>query len=268
MTLRLEYCYKERPMVINQQGQFTLLELPCLIFDAADEEQALNYAYHNISKSRHNLPLERIELTSREAENIFTVTAFFGTDSGSSYGSGDNETTVSFDCSGGTMHVNHAISQRRVFGTLQAGTAVNWNGKLGDDMQVQGVDIPSAQLRETYSKTMSKSRLTTAFKRKVARLTGRVNSKPFKGWEAGEVMFLGASCSGSGSKLVVSFNFAIQENESSVEIAGIQAGKKQGWEYVWAINKSTINDNVPEAGVLGIYVAKVAQSADLNELGI
>jgi hypothetical protein len=62
---------------------------------------------------------------------------------------------------------------------------------------------------------MRVSKLSTSYKKKVAALVGKVNSGTFKGWSAGEVMFLGMSYSTpakKAKKVTVTFNFAIQPN--------------------------------------------------------
>ena len=157
-----------------------------------------------------------------------------------------------------------------MFGTKKAGGAIGWNGKTGAEMSVAGVDVPTAQLRETYTKTMRLSRITTAFKRKVARLVGKVNSGPFKGWEKGEVMFLGMSYSSPArrsSRVNVAFNFAIQPNEEE-SVCGRNVSKK-GFEYAWGLSKTVVDENgVPKADVEAIYVDEVCRYDSFSALGL
>ena len=140
----------------------------------------------------------------------------------------------------------------------------------GAEMSVAGVDVPTAQLRETYTKTMRLSRITTAFKRKVARLVGKVNSGPFKGWEKGEVMFLGMSYSSPArrsSRVNVAFNFAIQPNEEE-SVCGRNVSKK-GFEYAWGLSKTVVDENgVPKADVEAIYVDEVCRYDSFSALGL
>ena len=164
-----------------------------------------------------------------------------------------------------------------MYGDKDAGGAIGWNGKSGDDCEIAGVDIPTAQLRETYTKQMRISRLTTSYKRSVASLVGKVNSGSFKGWSAGEVMFLGMSYSTpakKASKVTVTFNFAIQPNESAIQpnesnvkIGGHSVSKK-GFEYAWAISKSVAAGGGPKIEVEGIYVDQVCEYASFSALGL
>ncbi|MPM64769.1 hypothetical protein SDC9_111658 [bioreactor metagenome] len=166
--------------------------------------------------------------------------------------------------------MTHSLKQTKAFGTKDAGGAIGWNGKSGSEMEITGVDIPTAQLRETYTRVMRLSRITTGFKRNVAGLVGKVNSGSFKGWSAGEVMFLGMSYSSpakSSTKVTVTFNFSVQPNESDAKVGGKSVSKK-GFEYVWALSKTSAESGVPKAEVEAIYVEQVCEYASFSALGL
>ncbi|MGN1367108.1 MAG: hypothetical protein ACI406_17190, partial [Victivallis vadensis] len=87
----------------------------------------------------------------------------------------------------------------------------------------------------------------------------------------GEVLFLGASFSGSvsGSELItVTYNFAIQQNEENVPIFdGVRVNKK-GWEYLWTISR-TVADPETKANRVEIqnaFVDQVYAQADFGQL--
>jgi hypothetical protein len=187
------------------------------------------------------------------------------------------ESTVSFDCGTGTRHVTNAIRQWELWrkpntSIPSPGTFIGWNGKTGPDMQVTGADVPFAQPRETYTKKMRLSQLTTSFKRRVASIVGCVNNAKWKGWEKGEVMFLGCSFSGTSSEeITVTFNFAIQTNETATIADGVPPIRKEGYIYVWTMSetaKSTPSSGSPDMKVKAVYAAQVAQYADFASLGL
>lgn len=187
----------------------------------------------------------------------------------SSSDSDDQEPTMSFDCGGGTKHLTHSLKQTRKSGTKDAGGAINWNGKTSTECQIAGIDVPTAQLRESYTRYMRPGQLTTSFKRKVAALVGKVNKGKFKGWSAGEVMFLGMSYSGAlkgPDKIAVTFNFSIQPNESTT-ING-QKISKNGFEYAWALSQTVEEKGVPKIKTEAIYVEKVCEEASFSGLGL
>ena len=275
MAVKVELSYAEHPKSIDKNGKYTSIEVQYLVFGVSSEEDALSAVHDKAPAESKGLPLDSIEIDTRETNDTFRVNAIYReedtTVDDSSGNDDDDETpTESFDCGGGTKHLLYSFGQRKVYGDKDAGGAIGWNGKSGDDCEIVGVDVPTAQLRETYTKPMRVSKLTTAFKRKVAALVGKVNSGSFKGWNAGEVLFLGMSYSTpakKAKKVTVTFNFAIQPNESGVKIAGRSVTKK-GFEYVWAISKTVASSGTPKLEVEGIYVDQVCEYASFSGLGL
>lgn len=272
---RVEQRYREHAMSMDANGNYTEIEVIFIAFGAEDETDALAMVKEESPEDWNELPRKSFEITERLGDRCFSVTvnyADLGKES-DSYREGDAEPdedpTVSFDCGGGTMHMTHSHDQRVAFGDKKAGGAIGWNGKTGAEMAITGIDVPTAQLRETYTRIMKLSRITTSFKKKVAKLVGKVNSGSFKGWSKGEVMFLGMSYSSpnrKGALVNVIFNFAVQPNED-VTICGKKISKK-GFEYVWALSKTEIEDGVPRAKVDAIYVDEVCRSGDFSVLGL
>ena len=163
---RVEQSYKEHTKAIDKNGGYTSAEIPYIVFDVADEDEALAAVFAEAPKTCNDLPLDSIEIDSRDNDATYKVNAIYKAESASpSDGDEDAEPTVSFDCGGGTKHMTHSLKQTRAFGTKDAGGAIGWNGKSGSEMEISGVDIPTAQLREAYTRVMKLSRITTGFKR-------------------------------------------------------------------------------------------------------
>ncbi|MBR2723600.1 MAG: hypothetical protein IKB77_04630 [Lentisphaeria bacterium] len=182
----------------------------------------------------------------------------------------DDALEVNFDCSTGSIHITHGLSEK-VWKGESAGGAIGWNGKYGDDMEITGVDVPIAQCRKSFTKYMDASEVNSAaFDKKINNLTAKVNSKSFKGYDAGEVMFLGCTYTakeGSDEKVAVTFNFQIQPNESKV--VGDTQVAKEGFEHCWA-NSETVAEKgkTPKIVTKGVYTNKVVNSADFGQLGL
>lgn len=270
--VRVEQRYDARAMSMDADGEFTEVSVQFLVDGVADEAEALEAVREEAPEEWGQLPMESLDVSSRDGDNVFTVEVKYKNKESSTSSSSEKdeeETTVSFECGGGTMHLTHSYEQRIVYGKKKAGGAIGWNGKTGAEMAISGVDVPTAQLRETYTKVMRLSKITTAFKRKVARLVGKVNSGSFKGWSKGEVMFLGMSYScpaKKSTKVLVSFNFAVQPNES-VTIAGHKV-EKLGFEYAWALSRTLDDSGTPKADVEAIYVDQVCRYDSFSVLGI
>ena len=164
--------YDARAMAMDADGEFTEVSVQFLAEGARDEAEALEAVHDAAPEEWEELPMESLEISSRDSEDVFTVEVKYKNKESSTSSSrekSEEETTVSFDCGGGTMHLTHSYEQRIAYGTKKAGGAIGWNGKTGAEMAISGVDVPTAQLRETYTKVMRLSRITTSFKRKVAR---------------------------------------------------------------------------------------------------
>ena len=272
MATRVEQNYKERATSIDRWGRYTGIEVPYIVFEAADEDAALTAVLNAVPKTLHNLPLDAIEIDSRDGNTTFKVNASYRAETVSDYGDDeeDEESTISFDCGAGTKHVSFAIDQRIAYGTIDAGGAIGWNGKHGSEMEIVGVDVPTAELRETHTKTMRVTRLTNAYIRKVAGFVGKVNSRTFNGWQPGEAMFLGMSYSRakSAKHVTVTFHFAIQLNETSATLCGHNLGAKKGYEYISAIPKTSVEEDVPVIDIEAAHISQVVQYGDFGDLGV
>jgi hypothetical protein len=230
-----------------------------------------------IKKELEGLKLLSVSISERKAEQIFLVEAVYGVSKNSGGSASDDEeeeeAVVNFECSTGTSHITNAIQNITIRKSdVDPGTFIGWNGKTGDDSEITGVDILVPTLRESYTKNIKLSKLNNSYRRKIAKLTGKINSKTFKGWDRGEVLFLGCSFSApekTSEKVTVTFNFAIQPDEENAEIDG-ERFKKDGWTYAWTIAGTNIDPGMttPKNKVDGIYCSQVYYYADFGALGL
>ena len=275
---RVEQNYKEHVNSMDRWGNYLSVEVPYIVFDAVDnygkasEEVALNAVRAAIPSGAYNLPLQSITIDSRVAETTFKVNALYQEDSSSGdYGDDDDvESTVSFDCGSATKHVTYSLQeQRHLYGDKDAQGAIGWNGKVGKEMEIAGVDVPTAEIREMRTKSMNVGHLTTAYIRRVVSLVGKVNNRRFYGWEKGESMFLGMSYirSKKAHHVVVQFHFSIRLNETNVDISGHKVGNVEGHEYISAI-PIAVSDNGLKSDVSDIYASKPWLYGDFSLLGV
>lgn len=290
--VKIKETYSAHSKALDKNGNPVSAEIHYLVFGVPDEDTALQEVYAYVPKSIKGMELDRVEIDDRADDTTFKVNVTYEKNSSSATSDDekDEEPTVSFDCGGGTRQVTTAIQQIRIYSKrhadkglnkietnpnrTDAGLDVNWNGKTGTDSEVKGVSVPTAKLRETYTKIMRPSKLTTSFKRKVANLTGCVNKTAWKGWEKGEVMFMGCSYTApaSGSdKVTVTFNFEIQTNDKNYALPnGQRYPNKRGFDYVWAVTNSVVEEDYkyPRNQIKEIYVAQVCKYRDFSELGL
>jgi len=276
--------YDARISKMNADGSTRSVEITYIALDAADEEAALEAVRAKAASSYRGVPLSYVEISTRENDTTFRVRAVYEYASGSGGGSSsdDDTPTMSFDCGGGQRHVQTALYQTH-YGNHSAYDdikLIGWNGKTGSDMQVAGVDVPTAQMRLAFTKTLSYGAVTDSrYMRKCGNLVGFVNRDKFKTWNPGEVMFLGNSFSTATrgvNRVAVTFHFAVQLAETKkIKLAGSAAETtitKKGFEYVWIIPKIDVKERssvkTPVIEIDDFFVAGVIEAKDFSALGI
>jgi hypothetical protein len=176
----------------------------------------------------------------------------------------------SFDTSGGTQHITQAYGENR-FGT----DAPNQRMAIGvDSNAVNGVDIvvPALQWQETYD--VPNQYITSAWIRGVAGVTGTTNLSSFRGFQAGEVLFVG--CSGSQEwdddrgrgPWSLAFRFVASQNVTGQTIGDISGVSKKGHEYLWVRYEEAVESNTLLKKPKHVYVNKVYRESEFSALGI
>jgi len=180
------------------------------------------------------------------------------------------ESSFSFDTGGGTQHITQSL--QTIASYAASGTPPDFQGAIGvTHDSVEGVDItvPVYNFSETHY--LADTVVTEAYKQTLFQLTGKVNNAPFKGFAAGEVLFLGASGSKRGEEdWEITFRFAASPNRTGLTVGSITGIDKKGWEYMW-VRYADGEDEVAHAMVkkpVAVYIEKVYELGDFTQLGI
>jgi hypothetical protein len=162
-------------------------------------------------------------------------------------------------------------------------SAPDFNGAIGvsntnGNAEVQGVDItvPIYNFSETHYLTTEQ--VTPEYKGTLFQLTGKVNNAAFRGLQAGECLFLGASGTLHGTETdtgatgdwEITFRFAASPNKTGITIGNITGIAKKGWEYLW-VRYADVEDLDAIAMIkrpVAAYVEKVYDDADFSLLDI
>jgi hypothetical protein len=185
----------------------------------------------------------------------------------------------SFDTTGGTQHITQACSVGSG-GTLDfekrfPSGATNMSGAIGVDSNgVNGVDIVVPQLQWQESYDVPNAYVTSSWIRGVAGVTGTTNSGSFRGFDAGEVLFVG--CSGSQEwddqkgrgPWSLSFRFVASKNVTGQTIGSISGIEKKGHEYLWVRYEDAVSGSALLKQPKAVYVSKVYKDSDFSALGI
>jgi hypothetical protein len=197
----------------------------------------------------------------------------------------------SFDTTGGTQHITQGKktgTRELDFASEGEGTADVYENRFpssAPDQQgaiavdgngVNGVDIvvPQLQWQETYD--VPNTYVTSAWIRRVAGVSGTTNAASFRGFDAGEVLFMG--CSGSQEwddqkgkgPWSLTFRFVASRNVTGQKIGDVTGVSKKGHEYLW-VHYETASDSSSQSLIKKpkyVYVNKVYDSSDFSKLGI
>ena len=181
-----------------------------------------------------------------------------------------NDEEYTFDTGGGTTHITQSISTINSYSA--AGTAPDFQGAIGvSEDRVEGVDIPAPKYEFSETHYFADGTVTQAYKLALFNLTGKVNNATFRGFAAGECLFLGASGSKRGDeRWAITFRFSCQPNQTGLAVGSMTGIAKLGWDYLW-IRYATYEDTTGVSLVqrpASAYVERVFIAADFAGLGI
>lgn len=261
-----------------------------IVSGTTDDMVALRAAFAFAPEKRDNLVKSGASIQERATESFWKIRVDYASSSSvastQSVSGGENFAS-SFSTSGGTQHVETSLSTITQL----------WDSKLypssplkpygrdypgciepDQDGNPRGIDIPTAMFKFNEVHYFKSSKVNTAFLKKLAYATGRIiNSKTFRGYEPGEVLFLGASGSQDGAieegSWTVTYEFAVQPNQSNVVIEGaledITVPTKYGWDYLWKYIESRANaEGKVFKRTTGVFVERLFEPQNFSLLGI
>lgn len=179
-----------------------------------------------------------------------------------------------FETVGGQQHITSSLATVGRYGpnaSAQLAGTIGWDGH-----DVQGCDIIAPVYNFSETHRFTDAVVTPAYKASLYRLTGNVNSDTFRGFQPGEVLFLGAS----GRRVAhnmweVGFRFASLPNHSSengnlITIGDITNIAKNGWDYLWVQYADDVDATakVVIRRPVAVYVEQVYYTAAFAGMGI
>ena len=189
-----------------------------------------------------------------------------------------DESQYTFETGGATTHITQSLSTigrypvGDPFATPPVLDPPDFKGAIGvNGDNIEGTDITVPQFNFTETRKVASSAVDGAYKLALFHCTGKVNNATFKGFAAGEVLFLGASGSKRGYEhWEITFKFAASPNAADLPVGDFTVDDKKGWEYLW-VRFQDAEDDDAKALVkrpIAAYVEQVYESADFSTLGI
>jgi hypothetical protein len=245
-------------------------EIAYVVLGAVDEAEVRAIAQAQIPLAYLGIPRSSITLDERLNATTWKVRASFEIAEGSS--SEAPQPVFNFDTGGGTQHITQSLQTVGRYGP-QASTALG--GAIGFDGQnVAGVDITVPVYQFSEAHVFSPVFVTPAYPIALMSLTGAVNNAPFRGFAAGEVLFLGASGSRRGQGIddpwEITFKFAASPNRTGMTVGSITGIQKRGWDYLWV----QYGEDVDAAAKtlikkpIAVYIEQVYPFGNFGALGI
>jgi hypothetical protein len=180
-----------------------------------------------------------------------------------------NDEEYTFDTGGGTQHITQSLETIQGYAAPGYGIA-DFEGAIGvSDDRVEGCDIiaPKYEFSETHY--LDNATVTLSYKLVIFNLTGKVNDATFRGFAAGECLFLGASGSRRGDeRWGITFRFSCSPNRTGLSVGPITGIDKEGWQYLW-VRYITDEDDTAKSLVQRpsqAYVERVYYSGDFTGL--
>lgn len=217
------------------------------------------------------------EVGDAEETETWIGTASYQDSSSFSEPPAEGESQFSFDTSGITEKI---LLSRETIATYKAGGgsapseygAINVN-KTNGVKNAEGTDIvvPTYSFQETHYK--DNDDITNTYKGVLFTLTGTTNNASFKGFSAGEVLFIGASGTRRGTNGLweITYKFQARPNRTNVSIGGvITVTSLKGWEVLWVVwkDKDDTTNKCVVKQPLYAYVERVYEAGDFSTLAI
>jgi len=247
-------------------------------FGETDRLQVEADARSSLDADYDGMPIQRVDVEEfgGDSDERWKVTVLYAND-GYVAGSFPAEaetgsSSFSFDTGGGTQHITQSL--QTVFAdSLGAEPVPDFDGAIGATKDgIEGVDItvPVFKFKETHY--IDDTLMTTAYKKLIAKNTGRVNDATFRDYPAGEVLFLGAQGHKRDNKSdwEIVFNFAQSDNRDDLVVGSFTGVVKQGWHHIWVRYEDTVDAGgaAMVKKVVNYFVEKVYESGTFTELGI
>jgi hypothetical protein len=179
--------------------------------------------------------------------------------------------------SSGSLHITSVPAEDHIADHALPGKDIlDSKGLLGwDGEKLEGADIDEPQVTWSETHVFANEDVTDAYIATLIAVKFKpINDTAFRGFNAGEVKFLGVSGgSRDGQDVELTFEFAARPNRTGVQFGGVGVNgdiNVGGWEHVsidyTLVKDATAKRLVPRA--TNVHIDRLYQTSDFSTLGI
>jgi len=183
----------------------------------------------------------------------------------------EGDSQFSFELGLESVKVDAAIGGIKTF---KAPNLSDWKPEKindrGDGSEAEGVEIFEPVYEESETHWFKTSDLTLAYRDTISNIVGHTNNAPFKGYQAGEVLFKGVSGSRRGANdSEITFRWSVRRNQNDFQLGDVKGITKKGWEYLWPRYQVVRQFEAPSINkITHVAIATVFPEADFSGLNI
>lgn len=272
MSTTVSRAYKADHPRIDADGNFQSTSLYYIVFGADNEDEAVSAARASADSFYRDMPLQELEVAEKLGDTTFEVRADYESDPNSLNEKGEKpESSFSFEISAATKHITKSINTVwKSSGSPDNGKTIGYDGE-----RIAGTDIIMPQSKFSETHFFDDDQITTRYKKRVEQIVGTMNNASFRDYEPGELLFMGAQGSRSGTGKddlwSVTFQFAFSPNRKNIEVSdNITIPQKYGWDYFW-VRYMPFLDTASKSIVqkpVAAYVERVYYITDFRQLEI
>ncbi|MEI8244633.1 MAG: hypothetical protein WCI51_02315 [Lentisphaerota bacterium] len=263
----------------DTNGKVTSFRDSVMVVNATTETEARAYALATVPVTQYGLLRGDITLRETPGSDMFKFNVDYKIPDFSDGLTPLPAKKISFDTGGTTKHITLAekLTIQRDY-PLDGTEPKDFQNLIGvnEDGTVSGVDIPAYGLKFSETHYFIKDQVSSNLLRNLKAMSGKINSKVFRSFKIGEVLFTGASGNWDADTRVITitYNFEVNEDEGMITYKDAygdeyQVASKRGWDYRWIYYVKALNSHgqlVPK--IAAIVDQQVFKEVDFGYLGI
>jgi len=259
---------------VHETGSNGTRELKYVAMGSSDDVEVRSQAESQLPTAYDGVGNRRIRVEPVDSNHgLWEVTASYRTNESQQESPQAGDSSYAFDTTGGTQHITQSKQTVSGYGAPGIPAIPDFDEAIGvTEDGVEGVDVTIPVFSYTETHFIPAASVTSGYVNTLFQLTGKVNASGFKGFAAGEMLFLGASGAKRASEdfWEITYRFACSANATGLAVGPITGIAKKGWEYLWALYEDVEDDDAKRIvkRPVAAYVERVYDTANFGGLGI